>query len=379
MTVSPFNQMKFTVLLSAALIAGGFSTLATTQSVVTGTNANPEAVMTALFGDPTLVKASGFQIKRSELDQVVSREKANYTAANQQVPNDLEIMNLEKLIAIRLLTQTTNAADAAAGQQRADANFTNLVKTFPSSDAFNERLKLAGTTVGQLRAELLQSAELEAALKRALNVNPTEQDAQDYYNKHPAYSEQPEKVHVRHILLLTIDPATRPLAPLTTNTIAAKHRQIEELRKRILAGEDFAALAKQYSEDPGSKENGGELPEFSRADPRNPMAPEFESAAFALTNNQVSEVVSTVYGFHLIKLLERIPAKKFDFAAKDQEIKDGLAQLQISKLVPAYLKKLRAEQQVEIEDADLKNQDQQIQVNQAAAAAAAADAASSTN
>jgi len=159
---------------------------------------------------------------------------------------------------------------------------------------------------------------------------------------------------------------TRPPSPLTTNTVAAKRKQIEDLRKRILAGEDFATLARQYSEDTGSKENGGELPEFARGQ----MVAEFESAAFALATNQVSEVITSPYGFHLIKVLEKVPAKRIEFTTAERQIKEGLTQLKIRKLAPEYVKKLRADQQVVIQDADLKSQDEQIQANQAAAAAA---------
>src|SRR5665213_1140595 len=171
---------------------------------------------------------------------------------------------------------------------------------------------------------------------------------------------------IRRILQMTIDPATH--SPLLTNTVAAKRRQIEDLRKRILAGEDFATLATQFSEDPGSKQNGGELPAF----PRGQMVPEFESAAFALNTNQVSEVVTTQFGYHLIKLLDKTPAKEIDYATAATDIKEGLARQKIAKLAPAYVQKLRAEGQVDILDPDLKAQDAKFQASQAAAAAAAA-------
>ena len=106
---------------------------------------------------------------------------------------------------------------------------------------------------------------------------------------------------------MTIDPATRTSLP--TNTVAAKRKQIDDLLKQIRGGADFAALAKQYSEDPGSKDNGGELPEF----PRGQMVPEFEAAAFSLTNNQVSDVVTTQFGYHIIKMIDLTPAKKYAF------------------------------------------------------------------
>jgi peptidyl-prolyl cis-trans isomerase C len=357
--------MKLKLIVAAALVAGVCSTQAVTQPATAGTNANPEAAMTALFGDPAVVKGKGFEIKRSDLDQVVSGAKANAAAAGQQLPPDFEISVLNQLITIQVLLQTANAADQAAGKLEADQQYTNLLKKFTSPDAFERQLKAVGMTVADLRAKATQEAVAKTALKRLLNISITDEDAKDYYNQHAADFEQPELAHVRHILLMTIDPATR--SSLTTNTVAAKRKQIDDLRKRVLAGEDFAALAKQFSEDPGSKENGGELPEF----PRGQMVPEFESAAFALSTNQVSEVITTQFGYHIIKLLDKTPAKKVDYATAATDIKDGLARMKISKLAPDYVKKLRTDDQVEILDANLKALDEKVQANQAAAAAEA--------
>jgi parvulin-like peptidyl-prolyl isomerase len=366
--------MKFTVLLSAALMAGVLSTQATTQNTAAATNNTPEAAMTALFGDPAIVKAKNFEIKRSALDQLVSSAKAQAAASNQQLPSYFEISMLDQLITIQVLLQTANDADKAAGRQDADEQYTNLLKKFVSPEAFERQLTAVGVTVAELRAKATQEATARVALKRELNVNVTEEEAKDYYTKHPTDFEQPEMVHAQHILLMTIDPSTRPPTPLSTNTIAAKRKQIEDLRKQILGGADFAVLARQYSEDPGSKQNGGELPQFSRGQ----MVAEFESAAFALQTNQVSEVVTTQYGYHIIKLLDKTPAKKIDFTTADQEIKDGLSQQKIRKLAPDLVKKLRADQQVVILDADLKSLDEQIQA-QAAQAAAADATGSETN
>jgi parvulin-like peptidyl-prolyl isomerase len=367
--------MKYIALLSAALVAAVCSAQATTQNAAAQTNANPEAAMTALFGDPVIVKAKSFQIKQSDLDSVVSGAKANAAAAGQQLPADFDVSVLNQLITIQALLQTANAADQVAGKEEADLQYTNLLKKFISPEAFERQLKAVGMTVPELRAKATQEAVAKAALKRQLNINITEQEAKDFYDGHPADFEQPELVHARHILLMTIDPSHRPPVPLSTNAIAEKRKLIEDLRKRILAGEDFATLAKQYSEDPGSKENGGELPEFSRGQ----MVPEFEAAAFALGTNQVSEIVTTQYGYHLIKVLDRTPAKKIDFATAAPEIKDALARQKIAKLAPDFVKKLRADQQVQILDPNLKAAEEQLEANQAAAAAAAEATGAPTN
>ena len=115
-------------------------------------------------------------------------------------------------------------------------------------------------------------------------------DIQRYYNDNSQQYTSPERVRASHILLNT-----------GGKDEAAVRKQAEELLAKIKAGADFAELAKKYSEDPGSKEKGGDLDFF----PRGQMVPEFEQAAFSLQPGQVSELVKTQYGFHIIKVVEK--------------------------------------------------------------------------
>src|SRR5437763_13727165 len=114
-------------------------------------------------------------------------------------------------------------------------------------------------------------------------------------------------VRASHILIATSDPATG--TEMSESEKKAKRKIADDLLKRAKAGEDFAKLAKENSEDPGSKDKGGEY-----TFPRGQMMPEFEAAAFSLNTNQVSDVVTTPYGFHIIKLYEKIPAHKEPYA-----------------------------------------------------------------
>ena len=362
--------MKLKLILSAALVAGVISAQAATAPATVKTNDSAAEAMTKLFGDPVIVKGTGFELKRSALDEVVTGARANASAQGQQLPPDFQVSVLNQLITIQLLLQKATPADRVVGQNEADLQFTNLVKRFGSEEAFQRQLTAVGMTVENLRGKALQEAVAKATLKRELNINISEADAQAYYTNHAADFEEPELAHVRHILLMTIDPSSRPPTPLTTNTIAAKRKQIDDLLKRAKAGEDFGAMAKQYSEDPGSKENSGELPEF----PRGQMVPEFEAAAFSLTPNQISDVITTQYGYNIIKMIEKKAAKKVDYAVAAADIKEGLGRMKIAKSAPAYVKSLRAEYKVEILDPTLKAMDQAAQD-----AAAAAPAMPETN
>lgn len=366
--------MKSNLILSAALVAGVISAVAATQPVVApatvGTNASPDAAMKALFGDPVIVKGKGFEIKQSELDQVLTGAKANAAAQGQILPPEFTVAILNQLITIDALLQKANDADRAAGKADADLQFTNLVKRFGSEEAFARQLKAVGVTADELRVKAAQEATAKAALKRELKITVSDADAKAFYDKHAADFEQPELAKAQHILLMTIDPATR--TPLSTNAVAAKRKLAEDLLKQIKAGTNFATLAKQYSEDPGSKDEGGELPEF----PRGKMVPEFEAAAFALTNNQVSGIVTTMYGFHIIKMEEKTPAKKYAINDTLPQIDKTVLEVCKSEVESEkmkdqandYIKGLRKELDVQIVDPQLKALDESVRSRAEAAA-----------
>jgi len=361
--MNQFTRPFFSAAL-ASLLLGTLASHATSATPAGGTNANPTDAMTALFGDPVIAKGKGFEIKRSALDQIMVGAKGQAAAANQQLPADFEARALNQLITIQLLLQTANDADRAAGQKDADLQYTNILKHFGSEEAFERQLKAVGMTMDELRAKALQEATAKAALKRDLNVTVTDDEVQKLYNDRPADFEEPEKAHVQHLLLMTIDPTTQ--SPLSADQVAAKRKQIDALLVRARAGEDFTNLVKQYSEDPGSKATGGEY-NFSRGQ----MVPEFEAASFSMTNGQISDVVITKYGFHIIRLLGKSPAKKVELATVSDDIRNYLIQEKISKLAPAYITGLKKTSGLEIEDADLKAK---LDAAEAAAAAAATEA-----
>jgi len=352
------TKLVFSAVVGAMLLAFPAAQAATANvstnkaAAGAGTNSNPEATITALFGNPVIVRGKGFEIKRSDLDEVMTGLKSAAAAHGQAIPpgqlTQIESQLLDRLVQIQLLMQKATAADRTNGAQKTDLQMAALLERAGSQEALNRQMKAVGMTMTELRAKVAQENTAQAVLARELNVTVTDAEVKQFYDGHPADFEQPEMAHVRHILLMTMDPVAR--APLSADQQQAKHKQIDDLLKRIQGGANFAALAKQYSEDPGSKDNGGELPAFSRGQ----MVPEFEAAAFSLTNNQVSAVVTTTYGYHIIKLIDKTPAKKVGYATVAARIKDFLTQQKIEKLAPAYLDKLKKEAGVEILDADLK-------------------------
>jgi peptidyl-prolyl cis-trans isomerase D len=129
----------------------------------------------------------------------------------------------------------------------------------------------------------------QARLKVAVPPN----DVQRYYNDNIEQYQTPEQVRARHILLNTAGKDE-----------AAVRKQAEAILAQVKGGADFAALAQKVSEDEGSKVNGGDLGFFGRGR----MVPEFETAAFMMEPGQISDLVKSQFGFHIIKVEEKRPA-----------------------------------------------------------------------
>ena len=127
---------------------------------------------------------------------------------------------------------------------------------------------------------------------------PTEQDVEQYYQAHKEEFIHPVQVKAQHILI-RLDADAKPEA------VAAAKEKTEGIRKELLAGGDFGKLAEKYSDDEGSKVNGGDLGFFTKEK----MIPEFAQAAFSLKKDEISQPVKTSYGFHLIKVNEISPEK----------------------------------------------------------------------
>jgi parvulin-like peptidyl-prolyl isomerase len=364
------TKMIFLAALVAALIVlprahavtGGD---APADATAVATNNKPADVMASLFGDPVIVKGNGFEIKQSQLDGVMDDIKARAAATGQTVPqDDLTKTVLDSLIGNQILFQKATDADKADGKKEADQYIAQIVKHYGSQELVEEQLKAAGKTFDGWRSEMTEQRIAAAVMIRELNATPTDAEVQKYYEDNPKASELPEEVHVRHILLLTIDSNSPGHAPLPDDQVRAKRKQIDDILTQLRGGADFATLAKEYSEDPGSKDNGGELPPFARAsdDPSHAMVPEFESAAFSMTNNQISDVITTQYGYHIIKLLDKMPARKLaltdNLPASDttlaDQIKDFLTGQKLKEQAPAYIEKLSQSPGVEILDPALK-------------------------
>lgn len=340
------------VLLGAVALAATSTPYATHAA----TESPAAAKAGKLFDDPAIARGKDFEIKRSQLDDAFINAKASAAAAgvtfSEAERQTLEVRLLNDLIVSKILAAKATETDQIRAREAAEKFLTDARKQFTTEEAFNAKLKLSKLTVDELRQKLIKEALPSAVLEREMKsqITITDDQVKKFYDENPAKFEEPETVHVAHILIQTKNAATG--ADLPDDQKAAKRKQIEDLLKRVKAGEDFGKLARQYSEDPGSRDNGGEYT-FSRGQ----MVPPFEAAAFVLKKGEISPVVTTDFGFHIIKLLDKKPAHTVPLAEASTKIKDFLTQQEGAKIAPGYFAKLKKEAGVEILDDELKAAD----------------------
>ncbi|GBC84862.1 Peptidyl-prolyl cis-trans isomerase D [bacterium HR11] len=153
-----------------------------------------------------------------------------------------------------------------------------------------------------------------------------------YYADHKDQFMEPERVHARHVLVST-----------QKRSEDEARQRAETVRARLKAGEDFAKVAREYSDDPGTREKGGDLGWFERGR----MVPEFEQAAFSLAVGQVSEPIRTAYGFHIIQVLEKRPPRVRPLSEVREEIRRSLARPEAIRRARAFAEELARQVQTE--------------------------------
>jgi peptidyl-prolyl cis-trans isomerase C len=333
-----------------------------------------------LLGDPVVAKGKSFEIKSSQLRSEVIRTRQMLAMSQQQVNADLDRSVLSKMIDMKLLLGAATDADRARAKEMFEKQWAAIKAdrklTEPEFDAMLANdLKMRGLTRAEWEKQSQEQLTIVTAVQRLLNAPFTDEQAKKYYNDNVSKFEEPELVHLQHILLSTHDPLDSTPNPLQRRELSeeqkkAKRKLADDIDKRARAGEDFRKLVSEYSDDPNAKQNGGEmtLVRDTRAAPE-----EFKAAAFALKNtNDVSDVVTSAFGYHIIKLLGRSAAKKEPYAGLDTKtiipkidgtkytIRDALLDEVVQKESPALLKKLRQEEAVEITDPRLRIEDSSL-------------------
>lgn len=295
-----------------------------------------------LFEDKVVAKGKGVEVKQSAVDDALIGLRASLAAQGQVLPeaDRPRIMTnlVERMVMSQLIVARANTEEKAEAKKFAEKFVEETKKRMPSEEAFKRRLEATGMKYETFVARAEEEALIRKVVEReiAAKITISDDSAKKFYDENPKQFDQPEMVRAAHILLVTMDSTTRTELPEEKKK--EKRAKIDQLLVRAKAGEDFAALAKEFSEDIGSKQNGGEY-----TFPRGRMVPEFDAVAFTLLPGQISDIVTSQYGYHIIKVLEKLPPKKLQLAEVSARIKDALLAQETQKQLPDYYKKLKEE------------------------------------
>ncbi|HET6782179.1 MAG TPA: peptidylprolyl isomerase [bacterium] len=203
---------------------------------------------------------------------------------------------LDQMIEQRIINQEARRYDAVASEAQISTQLADIRRNFPSDAEFRQALEQRRWTLADLKNRLRGTITMQNLTERVTTITVTDAEIQKYFNEHRSEYDQAEQVRVSHILLETEAEARLVLA-------------------RLRRGEKFGELAQQYSKDPGSKAQGGDLGFVSRGQ----LVGEFEKAAFSLKPGQTSGIVKTQFGFHIIRVTDsRSPQAARIEAVRDQ-------------------------------------------------------------
>jgi peptidyl-prolyl cis-trans isomerase C len=246
---------------------------------------------------------------------------------------------LDQLISFRLLRQESTSRKVAVPDADLEARITEIKSQFKSEEAFAQVLAEQKMTADGLRTNLLEGMQIDQMIDAEVNARAavTPQQVEAFYTGNPGEFQRAERIHARHILIRVAPDADA----------AAKEQaraKIADLLTQSRAGGDFAALAKQHSEDPGSGPTGGDLGFFERGQ----MVGPFDAAAFALTPGQTSEIVETQFGFHIIRLEEKEDAGAVPLTEVRPQIEQFLQGRNREEQAQAFIDALKAKGKIEI-------------------------------
>ncbi len=257
-------------------------------------------------------------------------------ARQGQVPNEAMMPQmrenvLNRMIEEELLYQDSQANAIQVPEDRLKKELASIKERFPSEKEYHDALAGVGMSEDALAQKITRGVAIEELIKTRViqDVTVSAEESRSFYDKNASMFEKPEQVKASHILIKIAEDAT------DEQKMAAR-KKIDDIRKKAVAGEDFATLAKEYSEGP-SNARGGDLGYFSRGQ----MVKPFEDVAFSLKKGEISDVVETQFGYHIIMMTDQRPATVVDYETAKAQIEERLKQEKSLRQIRQYIETLR--------------------------------------
>lgn len=247
---------------------------------------------------------------------------------------------LEQLINVEVLVSEAKKQNLMPTDEEVQKMVDEVKKTMEENEEYKKNLESVGVDDEFIKRQETEKLALTKYQENFLAKNEvTDEDAKKYYeeNKKDFFVDE---VQASHILISTTNEDG---TPMDDKKKAEAKKKAEDLLNKIKNGEEFASLAKEHSEDPGSGANGGDLGFFGKGE----MVPEFEEAAFSLEKGKISELVESQFGYHIIKVTDKNQGQT-PFEDIKTQIIDVIKQQKLSENIETLIKNAKIERNEEI-------------------------------
>lgn len=289
--------------------------------------------------DP-VATVNGEAITKAQLDEAFNNavKAAGIPVAELTADQKLEGYRqlLDELILDKLITKA--ASGVTVSQADVDKEIAKIKTQFPDEAAFSKQLSEAGQTPEKFNESLTKMLQQQQWVESQIagKTGVTDEEAKKFYDENKAEFEEGETVKASHILFLVKEGDSEE----------ASKKQLEAAKKAIARAkkEDFTKLAKELSEEPGAAESGGDLGFFTK----DRMVPEFADAAFAQKKDTVStEPVKTQFGYHVIKVTDKKPARTVPFDEVKEKLEAYLKSTKQREAVQDLIESLKGSAKIE--------------------------------
>jgi len=301
-------------------------------------SAQEKAKATAKTGKTVIATVNGTEITKDAYDyfftQITRGAPINDPAKRAEIKKSI----MEQLLMQELFFAESGKKNIKIDNAEVDKQVAEIKKMHPDKGSFAKLLETMNMTEAFLKYILERNMAIDALIKQEITSKITISDKEitDFYAQNPKASESPEMVRASHILA-KIDPGASEAKK------GEALKKIQGLQKRLKKGEKFEDLAKENSDCPSGKD-GGDLNFFAKEQ----MAPPFSKAAFALKPGEISDIVETRFGYHLIKMTEKKEASVVPLGDIKDKISQFLAQQKNIAEIKAYAAALKKKATIKI-------------------------------
>lgn len=242
---------------------------------------------------------------------------------------------LDQMIDMEAVCQQAEKEKLVPTTEEVDEAFEELKKSIDEDEEYKKQLEELGIDDTYLKSQQEQDLTIQKYKENFdKNVKISDEEMKTYYEEHKA-DYYKDEVKASHILISTVDENGKELSEEKKKEAKEK---AEEVLKKAKSGEEFSELAKEYSDDTGSASQGGDLGYFTKGQ----MVQPFEEAAFSLKSGEISEIVESEYGYHIIKVYDKID-EQLSFDDVKDEIKATLTENKYIENIEEISKKAKVE------------------------------------